>query len=534
LQSIVVVSLAGYDEIYRDLDYLGRVSGNPDLAKGIEGLVAIVTRWQGLAGLDKTKPVGGLVRTDGVQYQYLAFVPAKDLPKLFDVLSNFIGEPEKLADDRWRVTTSSGSVFVKRQGPWAFISPLDESLNDLPTDPQKLLEGLDTQYDLAVRLHVQAIPELFRQIAMDKIRDGIRVGLADGAPVTDDTQQLVDAILENNFDEVVQWINQVDHLTLGWSIDAKHDRSFLDVSLTAIEESPLAQELLSPPPKASRYAGFMPSDAIFKGHTNRVMSSTEIERTLSALDSLKLFVASEVQKGDSLKTDAEKQQVQQLVDQLAGVLSSTIKQGVSNGGLVVAGKMPFTVATGARVADGRQLEQVFLKTASLFGWRDIVGAKSPKSSASDVNFYQFPIPLARLLDVDDDFVEILGGTEGKADLTVGFGPESIYLALGHEGRTTLDKAIERSRTVQLKGDARLELNLDLAPLLAMAQQRERSQGVRSPFAPISEKVQRGGKAHLVLTTRPIPNGVQTRIEAEQGLLMMLGFALKTAASSGRF
>mgnify|MGYP000938061406 CR=1 FL=1 len=64
----------------------------PDLAQSVEGLVAFVTQFQGLAGLDKAKPIGVAVNTDGAQFQVIGFVPVTDLGKLLSALQGAVGE----------------------------------------------------------------------------------------------------------------------------------------------------------------------------------------------------------------------------------------------------------------------------------------------------------------------------------------------------------------------------------------------------------------------------------------------------------
>ena len=58
---VAVVSFAGYDALKKDLGFIGEISGTPELAQAAEGMLAIVTRFQGLAGLDKTKPIGAAI-----------------------------------------------------------------------------------------------------------------------------------------------------------------------------------------------------------------------------------------------------------------------------------------------------------------------------------------------------------------------------------------------------------------------------------------------------------------------------------------
>ncbi len=75
MKPLIVVSLSNYQEMIDDLDFVGQVSGTPDMGKGLEGLLSLVTQGQGLVGLDKKKPWGLAASTDGVSFQILGFLP---------------------------------------------------------------------------------------------------------------------------------------------------------------------------------------------------------------------------------------------------------------------------------------------------------------------------------------------------------------------------------------------------------------------------------------------------------------------------
>src|SRR4029077_8894680 len=108
---VVVLTLAGYDELHGDLEFIGEIAEFPDLAKSVDGIIAFATQFQGLTGLDKSKPLGVGVTTDGVQFQPLAFVPVTDLKKLFGALAGNLGKPTDAGDGIWEIEARNVSVF---------------------------------------------------------------------------------------------------------------------------------------------------------------------------------------------------------------------------------------------------------------------------------------------------------------------------------------------------------------------------------------------------------------------------------------
>ena len=85
-QQIALITLSSYDEIKNDVSFVGRLSGQPQLAEQMEALLTFMTGGQGLVGLDKTKPIGVGVYADGPEVSVKAMVPVTDMNALIDLL----------------------------------------------------------------------------------------------------------------------------------------------------------------------------------------------------------------------------------------------------------------------------------------------------------------------------------------------------------------------------------------------------------------------------------------------------------------
>ena len=55
---VAIVSIASYERLMADVEFIGSLVGNPDLDKNIEGAIQLFTQGQGLTGLDKKRPLG--------------------------------------------------------------------------------------------------------------------------------------------------------------------------------------------------------------------------------------------------------------------------------------------------------------------------------------------------------------------------------------------------------------------------------------------------------------------------------------------
>ena len=135
MKNVAIVSISGYDELKRDLGFLGTLAGNPDAAATAEAMITMFTQGQGLQGLDTTKPLGAVAQANGMDIQPLVFVPVNNLPNLFDVLAAVGVNAEKNDDGIFEVEAPDQTIFVKEQGGWAFIGQSADALASLPASP---------------------------------------------------------------------------------------------------------------------------------------------------------------------------------------------------------------------------------------------------------------------------------------------------------------------------------------------------------------------------------------------------------------
>ena len=99
----------------------------------------------------------------------------------------------------------------------------------MPDDPVSLLGGLDKQYDVAIRLSVQNIPEVFRQLAIDQIKMGVEGSLEQSPGESDEQYEQRSKTTQQQLDTLVTTLNELDEVTVGLSIDEAARRTYLDL-----------------------------------------------------------------------------------------------------------------------------------------------------------------------------------------------------------------------------------------------------------------------------------------------------------------
>ena len=134
--------------------------------------------------------------------------------------------------------------------------------------------------------------------------------------------------------------------------------------MTAAEGTPTAKQMVSLPAPPSKFAGFLMSDAVATLHINSKAAPDNTSQSLAMIGSLRTQVMSQIDDQE-LGNDQIKSAVKDVVGEVMDVLQDTVKKGIFNGGAVVVGDGPFTIAAGGLVSDASRLDAVVKKLADL-------------------------------------------------------------------------------------------------------------------------------------------------------------------------
>lgn len=523
---VAVLSLAGYDALMSDLNFLGELSGTPQLAQSVEGILALVTRAQGLVGLDKAKPIGASLSLNeaGIPTP-LVFVPVTDADKLLDALQGLVPTVEDLGDGFSRLKPANGpSIVMKETDGWAFLSNAKENLEDLPKDPAKLLGDLAKKYDVALRLNVQNVPEPFIQMAVQQIKAGAQSGLKQLPDEDDDAYRLRKEFAETYLNQMTQVIEEVDQITVGFAIDSKTRSSYLDTSLTVKEGGKLSAQLAAAQKAegATKFAGFADPDAVGNLHfTSPIMKDDETV-LLDAVATARKEAAKKIDESDDLDDVELKKTVQEMVGQVFDVAEATIRGGRLDGGAVFVGDGPFEFVVGGLVVDAKKLEGVMKRAVDMFGQApEFPTVKLNAAEHNGITFHTVELP-----DLDEDAEKILGE---DVLLALGFGNDTAMLAIGEDPIEAAKAVLDDSK----KG-AKLppmQLQIKLAPLVKIG--AESDDDNRELAETLVKLLEESDKDHLSLTTDFIPNGSRVRLEIEEGVLEAIGKAALIGMNRGR-
>jgi hypothetical protein len=514
---VAILSVASYDTLQADLKFVGQLADAPDLDKSLDGIIALVTRGQGLKGLDKSKPLGLAVFMDGQTPKGFAFLPIADL-KGFLALFPQVNVQD--SDGTLEIQGPNGPPgYATQKGSWAFISNDKDTLKSAPADPEKLLGDLSKDYAIAVQFNVQNVPADLRENATQIFRAGVEVGLQQKPGEDDIAYEFRKKMAQAQLKQMETLIKDLDQFTIGWAIDPSAKTTNLDISLTAVATSPIAKQFAEMANVKSDFGGFLLPDAAITLNVCSKFDQADADQAIALIQTARTKANESIENDSTIPNEEGKKQAKEVVSQLLDVAEHTVKSGKLDGGAALTMEPnALSFAAGGFVKDGPSLEAAIKKLVAL-------GAADPNfpvvkfdiENHNGIKMHSLAIPMN-----DDNAKKVFGDT---MDVYIGIGAESAYVAFGKNSLTLLKSIIDKPAATGQKNYP-FQLNVALTPILEFINSTNPNPGAMMAAQLLSATP---GKDHIRLTASVITNGVNYRISAEEGVLKAIGAGAKMAS-----
>ncbi len=518
---IAALTVASYNDLKSDLDFVGSLVERPQLGAVMDGGVALITQFKGLVGVDKTRPWGAIVQASGeTDFSVYVFVPVTNFKQALSLLELYSTVDSE--GDVYKLTPKDGKKvgYVKQQGAWAFFAEKPEVLAHCDADPIALLGSLKKEYIVGGRVFLANVPEGLRE----KFISGLHEGIATAAAKKDNESEEEFASRKKVLDQIEPYITRVfselDQVVLGWGLDRTKEKTFVDVSVIAKSGTKTAEEMGLAAKCLTNLAGFRVPGAAFTAAIAGKMPPAKQEIAASVIEVARGKALAEIKK----KAPEDKRAVaKEVVNDGGDLLQKIVKSGHMDGAAsVLVGPKAATGLLAGYVADGALLDKILHTIAKAVieehpELEQFLKLDAEKSHS--INFHKISIPLPEDSDDAQKVIQLLGA---NLDIVIGVGKENAYLAVGRDAMATLQKAIEGSASAGAKAVSPLEVSLSVqsvaSAMAVVGKPHERPQAAMVE----SELKKTPGKDHVVLAARPISNGVQVRLEVEQGLIRLFG------------
>jgi len=521
---VAVLSIASYERLMVDLKFLGNLMGTPDLDQNLEGMIQLFTQGQGFAGLDKKRPLGLTLTTDGLQFQPILVLPVSNLKQLLEALEGIVGQAQDAGNGVFELDIFSQKFYVREVAGYSFWGQSPEALADLPKDGAALFGGLDKSYDIAGRLYVQNVPPVFRSLIVDQLKMGVETGLARQPSETDESYGKRKKLVEDQLATLTKIINDVDQLTLGMALNAEAKSAYLDIGVTAMPGTPTAKQLAQVRNTKSNFGGFISPEAAASVNVSATLAPDNTPTIVAALQAFRTQVMERIETGTRLQDENVKKLTKVLIGHVFDAVRTTFETGTIDGGATLnLSDKSLSFIAGAYVAQPKALEDAIRQFGKdMQGQPGFPGIKFDAATHAGVRFHTTSIPVP----AEDPLAKVLGPS---LDVAIGIGEKSAYLAVGSNSLAQLKEAIDKSKLEAGKEVPPARMEIALASIFQFAAAVQNDPEVT---ANAQELAKAKGKDHIHVVVTPQPTGINIRLEGQEGVLQLLGNALKTATAAG--
>jgi hypothetical protein len=205
---LVVLSMSSYDALVANPDCVKDIGQAPGAPTWFASMFRLFSQGKPLDGLDKTRPWGAVLQIQDDKLSAYGFVPVTDAQQLAAELGQYIASTSDWGNGIYRVEGTEGNkvLYAKvTETGWILVSDSVNALSDAPDDPAKVLQGLNKQYDFALRLDISNIPAEHGGKVLEKLKREADEKYGASSHIPQETLNVILGALEH-----------LDQVTFGW------------------------------------------------------------------------------------------------------------------------------------------------------------------------------------------------------------------------------------------------------------------------------------------------------------------------------
>lgn len=510
----VVIAIAPVKEQMSDINYLAEASGFGAAKFLIKSQIKYNTK-----GMDLTRAMGAMLYFEGDNPEpskVVMFVPIKDIDDLLDTVSNIAEVDDE--DDIIKILPPSGdTLYATQQGENLFITMDEDTLEDLPEDPHAMLGDMPERYNLGAHIFGSRIPDELRERAIEQIKDGYIDSLQNlGTDPDKIDEQIAD------FEEQIKAFEDIDEIIIGMVTDEETHKMAMEFTVTGKPGSKAAKAyagLASSEP--TRFAGFMDDSSAMDYSMCFDVNTEDADKIKPQMDGLIESMMTELDN-DGDFDEEEMDTIRSAAVQISEVIEETFKEGrIDSAGQLLMGENDFNFAAAGQVSDPKKIESAA---------KDLIGLL--RERADDA--FEFNLDFAKhegvtmheiIVKISEDEEELQDFLGPEVVLILGIGKKEVYFAAGKSPMDTLKDAMAKKGTAS---EYPVIYNLRVTPMLEYAASTTGQPIIDS----LVERLEEVGRDKITVYSKPVENGLFTRMEMEDGILSLIQDAVSAAQNMG--
>lgn len=527
-EPMAVVAFSGYDALMKDIDFIGELAGQMQASQQVEMMVGMFTQNKGLAGLDKSKPIGVILQSNSGMPEPLICVPVTDSDELLGVAKQFGVTTEDLGDGVMQIQSPGMPLFGKPSGGWLLLSITPSAFDGAPADPGADLAKLTDAYDLAARAYVQNIPEAYRQQFVQLITQAANQSMAQMPDESDEDYQARQEQLQAGLDEMQQAVDDMDQITIGLAVDEQNANVALEFTATAQPGTKLAAEMAKAQNATTNFAGFFEPDAAMMMTLSAEAASTDLSQMEQQLEAAKKQANKEIDNNDDL-SDAGKEKVKAALSDILDAFVATAQSGKFDGGAVLnMGDNELTFVGGGAIAEPQKIDSALRQIVEVGQEESADDMPEVSWNAESYQGYSFHTFSKEIPAREEEARAVFGDA---LQFAVGIGEDSVYFALGRGWFEKVKSVIDASAANPGKSVPPMEMTFALGQIMDFAESvaEDDAKPILARIASMLDN-EANGRDHVRIVARATEggNGQVVRIEAEEGVLRSIALGAMAA------
>ncbi|GAB6164452.1 hypothetical protein JCM19992_04520 [Thermostilla marina] len=531
MKTVAVVGVAGVDRFLEDVKYVGKLAEMPQLAEMVNQQLAGLGSPDGkIPGIDPVRPAGVVVQTDGIQFYMYGCIPVTDMSAAMKLLEGFFG-PLEPADGVYTIDTGDQQIFVTEKDGWAIVTNDQNTLNAVSA-PGDLLSQATGEEDIVAKVWIQNIPEMFRQMGIALLQQGIQQGLQQEPDESDEMFAARKKMMEMSIQQQQQAIQEIDTLSIGLSLDESKGDLALSIVQVVLPDTDLAKQIALNGTVETQFSGFvLPDSAVVVRETVKA-ETNQVEQVKGMVDFYMAAVKSELEEESDL-SKKERKIVSKLIDTIVDGMLATLEKGTFE--IAASLSLADNTVSGVGVctfAAARDLEAQIKDLLQQAMEDDEDLADSLKIDAESYKGYDLHVLTVPTDEAPEEVFRVFGA---KIEAVLAFSDEAIAFAVGSDGINVLKKAIDDSQAAGPQKVAPVEAYLKFKPLLDFVAAVTPEDEKDAEFQELVEAAQNLGdndRIVILVTVDPANNANTTRISVEEDFLKLIGAAAKMGIEEG--
>ncbi|MDR1494036.1 MAG: hypothetical protein LBT05_15140 [Planctomycetaceae bacterium] len=433
-QTVAVVSIADLNSVIQSLKNATTQAGYPDAMAQVEIYLAM------LQGLETQQPIGIVVQADETSVGGYAFLPIANVSAT--PLADLVEKGEKQKDgsillpldeleELDGIASFVPQLYIKQASKWLFVS-VNELPAKLPTNPSKLLEGLNKQYIISVKVNVNNLPKELTATGLALLRN-----LAEDQA---ETESDIEA-LDSRFAQIETILEELKSFVFGIAVSPEND-IVIETVTEAAPDTTLSEDIAASANAKTHWSGFyQPQNTIFAAIHSGVLNAHTKTSLQTQIKSFFEGVREKIEEGD-YEIDFEIDAALAALDNLQAVIDRTVKYGKLD--FAATWKADGTFLTGLSISNGKQLQTALKNIVDAIPEEFQQYIKLNDSKRGDYSVSTVVVPISAWLD-DEDLPKL---AEKTLRLSIAIKTNALALALGLTDTVSddLKKAIDASQT----------------------------------------------------------------------------------------